>query len=89
MPYSSVGSIPDYVKKYESTIQRQWMHVFNSVYKKIMTETESTNDAEKRAMMAANSQLKKRFTGKKSMEKNSRADYFAHLVDNFLSNLNG
>jgi hypothetical protein len=81
MPYDSIAELPAYVKKYSEKVQRQWMHVFNTVYK----ETEN----EKRAMMSANSILKKRFKKKDSMLKNTREDYFVHLVDQYLGNLNG
>ena len=77
MPYKSVKEIPEYVKKYSVKIQRQWMHVFNSTY-------DRTKD-EKRAFMASNSVLKKRF--KKSKE--SHSDYFSFLVDTYLNNLIG
>lgn len=80
MPYGSIAEIPAYVKKYSETIQRQWLHVFNSVYSK---------SGEVSAFRAANSVLKKRFTGSKSMEKNSREDYFNQLIDQYLGNLNG
>jgi len=82
MPYADIKSLPAYVKKYSSKIQRQWRAVFNTVYK-------STKGNEQRAFRAANSILKKRFTGKHAMEKNSRADYFNHLVDSWLGNLTG
>jgi len=82
MPYNSISEIPKYVKKYSAKIQRQWMHVFNSVYK-------STDKNEERAVKAANSILKKRFKSKNSMEKNTQDDYFVHLVDRFLDNLRG
>jgi len=81
MPYSSVKDIPAYVKKYDAKIQRQWLHVFNTIYDK--------TNSEERAFRASNSILKKRFTKKDSMEKNSRHDYFNHLVDSFLGNLKG
>jgi len=80
MPYSSIKELPEYVKKYSEVIQRQWLHVFNSEYDKV---------GEVRAFKAANSVLKKRFKGQKSMEKNSREDYFYNLVDQFLGNLHG
>ena len=81
MPYDSVKELPAYVKKYESKIQRQWMHVFNTVYKK--------TNSEERAFKAANSVLKKRFKKSNSKEENSQKDYFNHLVDSFLGNLVG
>jgi len=82
MPYSSVESLPKNLKNYSSKIQRQWMYVFNSTYKK-------TNGDEGRSFKAANSVLKKRFKSSKSMEKNTRVDYINHLVDTFLGNLEG
>ena len=81
MPYDSVASVPAYVKKYSVTIQRQWMHVFNSSFKK--------TNSEKRAFMAANSVLKKRFEKTDCMIKNTREDYFNRLMDDFLGNLTG
>jgi len=77
MPYDSIKSLPEYVKKYSVKIQRQFMHVFNSVYKR-------TGD-EKRAFMAGNSVLKKRM----SSGKESHSDYFSYLVDSYLNNLIG
>ena len=82
MPYASVNDIPAYVKKYSDKIQRQWMHVFNTIWK-------STKGNEKRAVMAANSVLKTRFKKKESMINNTRDDYFNFLVDSFLDNLVG
>lgn len=77
MPYSSTNEIPNYVKKYSSLVQRQWMHVFNSVYK-------STNGNEKRSMMAANSILKKRLSSGKEMHS---VDYMNCIIDDWLGNL--
>lgn len=82
MPYKSISELPNYVKKYSTKIQRQWMHVFNSVYT-------ITKGNEVRAVKAANSILKKRFKSNNSMEKNTREDYFVHLVDRYLDNLRG
>jgi len=82
MPYASVNEIPAYVKKYSDKIQRQWMHVFNTIWK-------STKGNEKRAVMAANSVLKTRFKKRESMMNNTRDDYFNFLVDSFLDNLVG
>jgi len=80
MPYTSIKELPSNVRNYDEVVQRQWLHVFNTVYEK-------END-ESRAFMAANSVLKKRFSGE-SMMKNSREDYFTHLVDRWLGNLQG
>ena len=81
MPYSSIESLPSYVKKYSKKIQRQWMHVYTGVY--------SNTNSEVRAVKAANSVLKKRFEKQDSMANNSREDYFNRLVDGFLGNLFG
>lgn len=87
MPYDNVSAVPAYVKKYTSKIQRQWMHVFNSTYDKVMKETKSSKKAEVRAMKAANSVLKKRFL--KNKESNSHKDYFSYLIDSYMGNLEG
>ena len=84
MPYNSVKALPEHVKKYSPTIQRQWMNVFNSVYGKVLKETKKISSAEKRAFMAANSVLKKRFNKEQLAN-----DYFAYLTDIFLNNLEG
>jgi len=76
MPYSSVKELPPYVQTYSTPVKRQWMHVFNTIYKK---------NGESRAVRAANSVLKKRL---KSTENNS-TDRFNMLVDLFLNNLQG
>lgn len=80
MPYSSVKDVPGYVKKYSPVIQRQWMHVFNSVYER--------TSSERRAFMAANSVLKKRFKGARK-HRESHSDYFSYLIDSYLGNLRG
>jgi cation transport regulator ChaB len=85
MPYKDVSEVPSYVKKYTSKIQRQWMKVFNSTYYKVLEETSSKRESERRAMMAANSVLTKRFEKNRMSESNS--DYFQHLVDKFIGNL--
>ena len=89
MPYKSVNALPAHIKEYGAKIQRQWMHVFNSTWKKLGNEGVTGKNKESRAFKAANSVLKRRFKGKSSMEKNSRSDYFSHLVDQFLGNLTG
>lgn len=85
MPYENVSEIPAYVKKYSDKIQRQWMKVFNSTYSKVLGETSSKKESERRAMMAANSVLTKRFEKNRARESNK--DYFSHLVDKFIGNL--
>jgi len=81
MPYEDNSELPNYVKKYGEKIRSQWRHVFNSTFKK--------TNSEKRAFMAANSVLKKRFEKTDCMLKNSREDYFNRLMDDFLGNLTG
>lgn len=78
---ASNKELPNHIQQYDERVQSQWRHVFNTV-------RESTNDSQ-RAIMAANSVLKKRFTGAKSMENNSRKDHMNCLVDQFLNNLEG
>lgn len=85
MPYKNVSDIPSYVKKYSAKIQSQWMKVFNSVYDKVLKETGDVKAAEKRAIMASNSVLTKRF--EKNRRRESQSDYFQHLVDRFIGNL--
>ena len=82
MPYNNNEELPNNVRMYRTKVQSQWRHVFNTVYK-------NTEGDETRAFKAANSVLKKRFKGNKSMEKNTREDYFNHLIDTFIGNLNG
>lgn len=89
MPYDNVSQLPEYVKKYSAKLQRQWMHVFNSVYKKVLNETDSKKEADERAFKAANSILKKRFKSKGSYGSDERADYFSYLIDSMLNNLKG
>ena len=81
MPYTKVSELPKHVKKYSAKVARQWMHVFNSTFKK--------TGSEERAFKAANSILKKRFKRKNSMSNNTRNDYFNMLVDSWLGNLKG
>lgn len=89
MPFASVSSLPERIKKYSKKLQRQWMHVFNTTYSKVLKETGSTTQAEKRAFMAANSVLKKRFKKGQNVSGESHRDYFNKLIDDFLGNLKG
>jgi cation transport regulator ChaB len=81
MPYTTISELPKYVKKYSPLIQRQFMHVWMTVYKETEDET--------RAIKAANSILKKRFKEGQNRSKESHADYFSQLTDRFLGNLQG
>jgi cation transport regulator ChaB len=78
MPYDNNSQLPNYVKKYEEKVQSQWRHVFNTVFEKTKSE--------KRAMMAANSVLKKRADKYESL---SNHDKFQTQIDNYLGNLRG
>ena len=89
MPFASVAELPSHVKKYSPKVQRQWMAVFNSTYNKLKKEGKSHKIAERRAFMAANSVLKKRFDKGQNIHKESHSDYMNMLVDNFLGNLKG
>tara|TARA_Y100000310_G_C20112045_1_gene547572 strand:+ start:92 stop:328 length:237 start_codon:yes stop_codon:yes gene_type:complete len=77
MPYANINQLPKHVQKYDAKIQRQWMHVWNTVFTKTMSED--------RAFKAANAVLKKRF---KSNEQHSQRDKFSYLLDGWLGNLN-
>jgi len=81
MPYNSVKELPKHIKKFSPVVRRNWMHVWNSVFKKTGSEA--------RAFKGANSILKKRFKGKKTAESNSRHDHIQYLVNDFLGNLPG
>lgn len=86
MPYSSVDSLPPYVKKYSSKIKRMWMSVFNSTYKKVLKETDSTKQADVRAFKSANSVVKKNME-KFGYSRYGDSSYFSFLVDSFLENI--
>ena len=80
MPYGSVSDLPSHIKKYPSKVQRMWMHVWNSTYKK-------TNN-EQRAFKAANSVLKKNME-KFGVPRYGHGAHFSYMVDNYLDNLQG
>ena len=86
MPYKNINDMPKYTHKYSDIVRRQAMHVFNSTYAKVYKETKNRKTAERRAMMAMNSVLKKRLS--RTEEKNSQ-DYINCLVDRFLDDLHG
>ena len=87
MPYEDISELPSNIKEYSERIQRQYMHVFNSVYEKVLDETGSKKEAETRAIKAGRAVLKRRFQGRRSMEKNTREDYMQYLIDSFIGNL--
>ncbi len=89
MPYNDINQIPNYVKKYSGKLQRQWRYVFNSTWNTLTKQGVSKKNKERRAASAANSVLKKRFKGKESMINNTEIDYFTHLVDDWIGNLQG
>ena len=81
MLFKSTNELPNIYKRYSESVQRQVMHVCNSVFKK--------NKSEVRAFKAANSVLKKRFKKKNSLEQNSHTDKFNLLIDEYLGNVKG
>lgn len=89
MPWSDIKEMPSYTKKYSTIVRRQAMHVFNTVYTKVLKETRNKKQAEKRAFMAMHSVLKKRFVKGQNASAESHSDYFHSLVDQFLGNLMG
>jgi len=89
VPFESISELPKVIKKYSKTVQRQYLYVWNSVYKKVLKETKNKKIAESRASRGAASVLKKRFRAKQSMENNSHEDFFSFLTDIFMDNLKG
>ncbi len=81
MPYTTIDQLPVYIRKYPEVIQRQWMHVWMTVYN-------STKD-ESRAFQAANSVLKKRYSNNKQAENQSHSERFNHTINLWLGNLKG
>jgi cation transport regulator ChaB len=77
MPYSTISQLPAHLHKYPEIVQRQWMHVFNSIY-------DRTNKDESRAFKAANSILTKRIGEKHD---GNSPEHFSMLVDKFLKNI--
>lgn len=72
MPYDDVSQIPSYIKKYPAKVQRQFMHVFNSVYKR----TEGDEGAAFKAANAVISRHLEKFT--------DNTINFAYQIDKFL-----
>ena len=87
MPYDSIDELPNFVKKYSERIQKQYVNVFNDVYKRVLQETNSKDDAEIRANKAARAVLSKRFKKENLYEINTREDYFNFLIDTFVKNI--
>ena len=81
--------LPEILKNYSPKVQRQYVYVFNTVYPKVLKETNNTIEARDRAIKASNSVLKKRFTGKETNWDKNDTDYVNHLIDKFLGNLEG
>jgi cation transport regulator ChaB len=76
MPYTNITELPERVRKYSEVVQRQWLHVFNSVYER--------TGSEERAFQAANAVLKGRFHKENALEKNSRQDIITSLLDELI-----
>ena len=80
MPYNDISELPKYIKKYPPKIQRMFMKVFNSSYKKYKDEG--------KAFTLANAIVKK------NMEKFGSAryghnGYIQFMIDKFLKNIWG
>lgn len=67
MPYGSVASLPDNIKKLPATKARMWMHVWNSAYAAAKKAGKSDKDAEQAAFERANGVLKKRMGWRDTM----------------------
>ena len=89
MPFTSISELPARIKKFSTKLQRQWMAVFNTTFEKVFKETNDRKQAERRAFMAANSVLKKRFKKGQNLNNDSHKDYMNMLVNSFLGNLKG
>jgi cation transport regulator ChaB len=89
MPYSDISELPKFTHKYSAVLRRQYLHVFNSIYERVLKNTGNVKDAEQRAFAGAASVLKKRFKGGQNKSKESHADYFSMLIDSWLGNLRG
>ena len=87
MPYNNVDELPKFIRKYSARIQRQYMNVFNDVYKRVLKETNSKEDAEIRANKASRAVLSMRFKKENLYEINTREDYFNFLIDKFVKNI--
>ena len=87
MLYTDISQLPNNIKEYSERIQRQYIHVYNTTYENVLSETGNNKEAESRAIKAARSVLKTRFVGDRSMEKNTRHDYIQFLIDSFIGNL--
>ena len=89
MPYDNISQLPKRFSRYSEVIRRQYVYVFNSVYKKILKETKDKKQAETRSIKGASSVLKKRFKKGQNVGKESHSDYFSMLIDNYLGNIPG
>jgi len=73
MSYSEISQLPEHVNKYPQKTQRQWMHVFNSVYERTSSDT--------RAFTAADAVIGR------SIESNAAEDRhtnFIYQIDKYL-----
>ena len=80
MPYNSVKDLPAHIKKYPSKVQRMWMAVWNSTFKKTGSEV--------RAFKSANSVLKRNMN-KKGIESYGHDAHMRYKIDKFLGRLIG
>lgn len=89
MAHRNIERLPPYTKKYSDRVRRQMEYVYNTTYSNVLKETEDKDVAERRALMAVHSVLKKRFSGKEQSWNKNDNDYIIHLVDSWLGNLTG
>ena len=57
-PYTTLQSLPDYVKKMSTTKQDAWKNIFNNAFRYMLSKTGDTKIAEKYAFRVANSQIR-------------------------------
>jgi cation transport regulator ChaB len=67
MPYRTVSELPPDIRKKPATVQRQFMHVFNSVYAKAKKDGKSDKEAEQAAFEQARGVIKKRMGWRDTM----------------------
>jgi len=88
MPYNSVKDLPKSLDKFSLKRRRQFLYVFNQIYEKVLKETNSKKEADKRAFKAAFSVIRKTVESH-SNETDYKHDYFANLIDLWLKPIGG
>ena len=57
-PYTTLTSLPDYVKKMSTTKQTAWKNIWNNAYRYMLAKTGDAKQAEKYAFRVANSRIR-------------------------------